>query len=217
MKSKFWISFIVLFIVIFTSINKNYAQSNFEGKITFKIFNENGSQTMDYFVKGDKIRFETQEAGGPGQIILDGSSKQVLIIMPNQKMYMVTKVPESKMKNGMSGAADKNATFTKTGETKKILGYTAEKITYKDDEDQGEAWVTRELGTFKLLDNPMQTDENSPQWQKDFNAEGYFPLEVVENGKTVFEITGIDKKSLDNSMFEAPADYKKMEMPMMHK
>lgn len=215
MKLKFGISSLILFLIVFVSTNKNYAQSNFEGEITFNVFNENGSQTMDYFVKGDKIRFETQEAGRQGQIILDGSSKQVLIIMPNQKMYMVTKIPESKMKTDMSKTTDKNATFTKTGETKNILGYTAEKITYKDDEGQGEAWVTRELGTFKLFDNPMQKDENTPQWQKDFNAEGYFPLEVTENGKKVFEVTGINKKSLDKSLFEAPADYKKMEMPMM--
>ena len=74
--------------------------------------------------------------------------------------------------------------------------------------------MTQELGSFKLFDNPM-LDEDKAQWQKDFEAGGYFPLEVYENGKKVFEVTGIEKKSLDGSMFEAPTGYQKMDMPKM--
>jgi hypothetical protein len=214
MKRKIWLSLFIFFVMVFALSSKYYAQSNFEGEVTFKVTDDDGSShTMNYFVKGDKIRFDTKEEGQGGQIIWDTATKQFMVVMPKQKMYMVMKAPDSKM--DIPESIDKNTKFTKTGETKKILGYTAEKFLYKDNEDQGEAWLTQELGSFKLFNNPMQKDENTPQWQKDFNAAGYFPLEVTENGKKVFEIIGIDKKSLDASMFEAPSDYKKMEMPMM--
>lgn len=214
MKLSFGIKVIILFLMVFSFAGKNYAQSDFEGKITFKVSDGDASHTMDYYTKGSKIRFDTNESG---QMIWDMSARQFIVIMPQQKMYMVMSIPESKMKNNISEETNRDAKFIKTGETKKILGYTAEKFIYKDDENQGETWMTKELGAFKLFDNPMQNDKNMAQWQKDFNLAGYFPMEVTENGKKVFEMTGVDKKSLDDSMFEAPADYKKMDMPMMQK
>jgi len=208
---------LILMAIVFSFVTANFAQEHFEGKVTFKVFDEGKSQVMDYYVLGNKIRFDTKEEGQEGQIIWDTSTKDFMIIMPQQKMYMVMQVPESQLKTEDLGALGKNAKFTKTGETKKILGYTAEKLIYKDGEDQGEAWMTQEIGGFNLFNNPMQNSEEKPQWQKDFEAGGYFPLEVYENGKKVFEMVSIEKKSLDKSMFEAPAGYQKMDMPTMQK
>ena len=199
------------FVLAFSS--RNYAQNHFEGKVTFNVFDEGKSHTMEYYVKGDKIRFDANEEGHEGHIIMDPSSKQFMIVMPQQKMYMTMQIPDYSSKSGDNGTMDKDVSFDKTGETKEILGYTAEKWVYKSKEDQGEAWMTKDIGGFQMFDNPMQKDK--PQWQQDLASSGYFPLEVYENGKKVYEVTNIDKKSLDESMFEAPADYKKMDMPMM--
>jgi Domain of unknown function (DUF4412) len=37
----------------------------------------------------------------------------------------------------------------------------------------------------------------------------------IENGqpKTIMEVTGVERKSLDDSLFAVPADYKKTEIP----
>jgi hypothetical protein len=217
MKLRSLAGLFILIAIVFGFDTNNYAQSQFEGKVTFKVFDEGEPHLMDYYVQGNKIRFDTKEEGQAGQIIWDTSTKQFMVIMPQQKMYMVMEVPESQMKSEDLGALGKNTRFTKTGETKKILGYTTEKLIYKDGKDQGEAWMTQELGAFKLFDNPMQKNEDKPQWQRDFEAGGYFPLEVYENGNKVFETISIEKKSLDKSMFEAPAGYQKMDMPTMGK
>jgi hypothetical protein len=39
----------------------------------------------------------------------------------------------------------------------------------------------------------------------------------IENGqsKTIMEVTGVERKSLDDSLFTVPADYKKTEIPGM--
>lgn len=216
MKLKSSASFFILLAIVFCFANNNYAQTQFEGKVTFNDFDEGTPNSMDYYAKGSKIRFDTNEEEEQGQIIWDTAKKEFMIVMPQQKTYMVMQVQESKMKSDISNDINKNAKFTKTKETKKILGYTAVKLVYQDGDDKGEAWMTQELGSFKLFDNPMQKNEDKPQWQKDFEAGGYFPLEVYENGKKVFEVTSIEKKSLAESIFEVPAGYKKMDMPTMH-
>ncbi len=214
MKLKSLASFFILLAIVFCFVNNNYAQTQFEGKVTFNNFDDGTSHLMDYYAKGGKICFDTNEEDG--HIIWDTTKKEYMVVMPQEKMYMVMQIPESRIKSDISKDISNDTKFTKTKETKKILGYTAVKLTYKDGDDKGEAWVTQELGTFKLLDNPMQKDADKPQWQKDFEAGGYFPLEVYENGKKVFEVISIEKKSLAESIFEVPADYKKMDMPTMH-
>ncbi len=203
----------LLFAAILVLPGKIYSQDQFEGKVTFNVYDNGESHTMQYFVKGSKLRFDANEKGHEGQIIMDPSAKQFMIIMPQQKMYMVMPIPDIKDKPNTSTDIGDKADFVKTGETKDILGYTAEKWTYKNGDDQGEAWMTKEIGGFQLFDNPMQQDQ--PQWQKDLQAEGYFPLLVYENGDKVFEVTNIDKKSLDATMFEPPAGYQKMDMSTM--
>ena len=205
----------LLLAVIFALPGKSYSQDQFEGKVTFNVYDNGESHTMQYYVKGSKLRFDANEQGHEGQIIMDPSAKQFMIIMPQQKMYMVMPIPDMSDQSTDSESMDNKGDFVKTGETKDILGYTAEKWTYKDGDDKGEAWMTKEIGGFQLFNNPMQKEK--PQWQKDLETEGYFPLLVYENGDKVFEVTNIDKQSLNESMFEPPAGFQKMDMPMMQK
>ena len=215
MKRRNILSLLIIPVLLFVFAQTGLSQDKFEGNVTFNAYDNGESHTIDYFVKGSKIRFDANEKGQQGQIVMDPAAKQFMIIMPQQKMYMVMQIPDTDMNSGNSEESDIASKFVKTGETKEILGYTAEKWTYQDGDTQGEAWMTNEIGGFQLFDNPMQEDK--PQWQKDIEDAGYFPLEVYENGNKVFEVTNIEKKSLDESMFEAPAGYQKMDMPMMQK
>ncbi len=212
MKLRYLSMFFLILAAVLVLPEKSFSQDKFEGKVTFNVYDGGESHTMQYFVKGNKLRFDANEQGQQGQIIMDPAAKQFMIVMPQQKMYMVMPIPDMKDKNNSSDNAEK-ADFVKTGETKDILGYSAEKWTYKNGDDKGEAWMTKEIGGFQMFDNPMQ--QNQPQWQKDLQAEGYFPLLVYENGDKVFEVTNIDKKSLDATMFEPPAGFQKMDMPNM--
>jgi hypothetical protein len=212
MKTRKLLMLFILPVIFFAFAQTGFSQNKFEGKVTLNAYDNGTAHTLEYYVKGNKIRFDANEEGRQGQVIMDPDAKQFMIIMPQQKMYMQMQIPDTEMEADNSQESNDDTKFVKTGETKEILGYTAEKLTYKDGEDQGEAWVTKEIGGLQIFDNPMQ--KNKPQWQKDFEEEGFFPLLVFENGKKVFEGTDIEKKALDDSMFEAPAGYQKMEMPM---
>jgi len=198
----------------FTFTNSCYAQS-FEGKVTFNVFDDDKAHLMEYLIKGNKFRFDSNEEGRQGAMIMDIATKQIMIIMPEQKMYMVMQTPDTKTETGYTEDKEKDTKFEKTGETKEILGLTAEKWVYKSEDHQGEAWMAKGMGSFKLFDNPM--NKQRPKWQKEIVEEGYFPLLVYDNGKKVYEVTSIEKKSLDESLFEVPAGFQKMEIPNMQK
>jgi Domain of unknown function (DUF4412) len=210
----------ILFVLIasmFVFSDKVSAQENFEGKVSFNVFDNGNMHSMDYYMKDGKICFDANEKEGRGQFIMDPSSKKIMIIMPDQKMYMEMEMPVAKINAETQKEIDKGAEFSKTGETKEILGHDAEKWIYKNGDDQGEAWLTKDIGSFIWFNNPMMNDASKPQWMKDLKEGGYFPLMVTENGKKVFEVTGIEKKSLDESLFEPPAGFKKMDIPNMQK
>jgi len=117
MKTKILAGFYILLAITICFGNAGYSQTAFEGKVTFKSFDDGQPQSMDYYSKGSKIRFDTNEEGQQGQIIWDTSKKEFMVVMPQQKMYMVMQVPESQIKSDFS----EDAKYTKTGETKKIL------------------------------------------------------------------------------------------------
>ncbi len=223
MKSIRGILFLSLLIISFISV-QSYSQS-FEGKIVMQISSKDQDkpQTVDYYVKGNKIRFEAKgEEGGAGAMILDTKNYDALILIPAQEMYMTYNYKSALggVRDTISNAMEKGA-VKMTGETKDINGYKCEKWTFKDEDGTtGEAWMTKGIKNFFFFSNPMGGNDDQPEWQKKLTNEGYFPMMVITkdsdgNIDSKMEVTSIEKKSLSESLFNAPADYKKMPMPMM--
>ena len=223
MKSILGILFSSLIIISLISV-KSYSQS-FEGEIVMKITDkgQDKPQTIDYYVKGTKIRFDAKgERGESGAMIFDSKTSNMMIVVPSQKMYMTYnyKGAFGGVRDSISKAMEKGD-IKMTGETKDINGYKCEKWTFKDEDGTtGEAWMTKGIKNFFFFSNPMAGNNDQPEWQKKLTNEGYFPMMVISkdadgNIDSKMEVTSIEKKSLDESLFTAPDGYKKMEMPMM--
>lgn len=223
MKSILGILFSGLLIICFIPV-KSYSQS-FEGEIVMKITDKDQDtpQIVDYYCKGSKIRFEAKgQEGMGGAMVLDTKSYDALILMPAQKMYM-----SYNYKSALGGVRDTiNKAMEKgdvkmTGETKDFNGYKCEKWTFTDDDGTtGEAWMTKGIRNFFFFSNPMGGNDNQPEWQKKLTNEGYFPMMVTTKNsdgevESTMEVTSIESRALDESLFTAPAGYKKMDMPMM--
>ena len=217
---------VVLFVASFaiTSV----AQTQFEGKVVMNVKSGDKGTDIDLFVKGNKTLMQMM-GEEKANLIMDSKAKKMTILMPQQKMYMemdmnmMKDISEKMKKNDKSEKAEKmNGDFNKTGETKEINGYECEKWVYTDDGgDKTEAWMTKELGNFMGFSNPMMNDEAS-SWQKKIEGQGYFPMLAIhydDSGdvESSMEVKSVDKKSLDESMFEIPAGYSKFNMPMMNK
>lgn len=211
MKKALKILSILLIFGFVASIN---AQSGFEGRIKFNINTEGKSTNIDYFVKGNKFAMKTQEAGQDANMIFDMGEKKMLIVMNDQKMYM--EMPMDLSQKMDEAVAEKDVKINFTGETKKIKGYDCEKMIAESKDGKSIAWVTKDLGSFMFMENPMGGGQS--EWQKQFAGKGFFPMEMTaydENGKenVKMEVVEVEKKSLDSNMFTVPSGYQKFQMP----
>lgn len=191
-------------ILLFLFTGNIFAQKAFEGKVVFKVEANGEKQVMDYYAKDKKFRMEVPDQGG--YIIFDSNASKMFIVMDEQKMYMETPIDASNSSKSAGG-------ITKTGETKKILGYECEKFLFDQDGSKGESWMTKDLGAFMFF---SQSQQGIADWQKEILNEGYFPLQVTEysNGKVEsnYVVTEVTPKELSSDMFAIPSSYQKLDM-----
>jgi len=197
----------ILSLILIFSAGNIFAQKAFEGKVVFKVEANGEKQVMDYYAKDKKFRMEVPDQGG--YIIFDSNTSKMFIVMDEQKMYMETPIDAS-------NSSESAGSITKTGETKKILGYECEKFLFDQDGSKGESWMTKELGAFMFF---TESHQGMADWQKEILNEGYFPLQVTEysNGKveSSYVVTEVTPKELSSDMFAIPSSYQKLDMGNM--
>ena len=201
----------------------------FEGEITSKTFMDDDTLETRYSIKGARNRIEALSAQDSAIVLMDSSSSSTTTLFPQAKSYVTMNWAE--MAEEMAGE-DSSIVFpkvTSTGETETIAGFTCRHWLIGDNQDL-DVCMAKGLGYYgggsggildKLKDPALrekakaQLDAN-PEFAK-FVEGGAFPLKMTltENGqsKVVMEVTKIERKSLDDSLFTVPADYKKMELP----
>ena len=196
--------------------------ASFEGKVSFTMTSgKNKSQEINYSIKGDKVRINMPEAKGMGGMIMDTTKKEMLMIMDEQKAYMVMALPQTAV-DAMAKNAD-DAKLEKTNETEKILGYTATKYIVTSKEGTTDLWLAEGLGTFMgFNNNPMGGKRQAAPkaWERLLAGKELFPMRVVgKDGRDSFrmEVTAIDKTSLPDSLFTPPPGYQKFDMGGMMK
>jgi hypothetical protein len=200
----------------------------FEGKVNFALSTGRGQpQQISYSLKGDKIRIEMPGQKGMGGLIMDPVKKETLIIMDEQKMYMVMAMPDVQAQAAEAKPGD--VKLEKTGQKEKILGYDTEKYisTYQD--TTTELWLAEGLGTFMSFSqgNPMAGRggggaQPSQAWERALAGKELFPLRVTSKDKSgketlKMEATAINKQTLSDSLFTPPAGYQKLDMGGMMK
>ncbi|MCF8240857.1 MAG: DUF4412 domain-containing protein [Melioribacteraceae bacterium] len=207
-----FISFTYLLLILgfFSVVN---AQSEFEGKLKFKIENNGENSTIEYFVKGENFRMEFT---GEVESVMIYKKEKFIMIVPSQKMYMEFGNDVAMPGDDMD-EQELSQMPTKTSETKNFFGHTANKWIFSDDETEVEIWAAEDIGNFAGFGGPMQ---EAPQWESMLEAEGFFPLMVVVkdnsgNIESKFEVIEMIEQKLDSKLFEVPEGFKKMSMPGM--
>jgi hypothetical protein len=205
-----------------------FAASTFEGKVSLAITAERGrTMNMDYSLKGQKVRMDMSAEGNLVSSIMDTAKMEMLMLMPDQQMYMVMPMKQ-KVEQAMEKAGVNTADIEVTGKTETILGYKCNQILVKDKGLVTEVWAAEGLGAFMGLSGggPMGGGmmgggkPASAKWEEALKDKGGFPLRVITRdakGKESFkmEATKIQPGSLPDSQFTAPAGYQKFSMPGM--
>ncbi|MGE0882911.1 MAG: DUF4412 domain-containing protein [Blastocatellales bacterium] len=220
------------------------AAGNFEGTVVAKMAAGDQPIEVRYAIKGARTRVETQLSQGGnalGAVIMDMSSGSQIMLMPQTKTYMEMnwndngKFKDMVEKMAKEGGQNAAGSFkaTSTGKTETIAGYACEHWIVGDKQDT-DVCLAKGLGYFggggqsggifdKLKNLAMGDKEKAildanPEFAK-FVEGGAFPLKIsqIENGqtKTIMEVTSVERKPLDDSLFAVPPDYKKMEIPGM--
>jgi hypothetical protein len=194
----------------------------FEGTVRMKMSDGRGNaHEMTYHLKEGLVRIDMQMGEGSAGMIMNMAKQEMIILMPDQHMYMVR--PLTEVRNAAERAVqNQDVTLEKTGETAKILGYDCVKYISKSKEGTSEMWVTEQLGQFMGLGSgggPMggRSNKQSPAWEKALMGKNFFPLKVITHtnkGKEEFkmEATAIDKGSQPDSLFVPPADFQKFDL-----
>lgn len=204
-----------------------FAAASFEGKVTLAMTAEKGrTQDLNYSIKGQKARMEMKAEGQQVVAITDLEKLESIMLMPDQKMYMVIPLKQA-VEKANAKANDKESDVEITGRTETILGYKCSEVLVKDKNSVTEVWMAEGLGAFTGLGSgggggPFggKKSANAAKWEEVMKDKGGFPLRVVSRtakGKETFkmEATKIEPGPLSDSLFAPPSDYQKFEMPSL--
>jgi hypothetical protein len=207
--------FRTMFFITVVSMLYSFAfGQSFEGNIAMKLTTGRETQSLQYQVKGEKIRMDMEYEGMKSAFIVDTPAKTMYVVMTAMQAYM-----EIKLDDAPKSAANKEKpTVTRTGKKETILGYACEQIIVSYGGKETEIWATKGLGRFVQFD--PETGGSGAAWERVLAGEDMFPLRVIEmdsKGKQVsrMETTAIEKKSLPDTLFKVPSNFNKMDIPMM--
>ena len=204
--------------------------ASFEGKVTMKMTGPRGTPSqMAFSLKEGFSRIDITADGHAAAMIMDNGKQEMTMVMPEQKMFMTQPMARPPAATGMAeGAAGTAVEVTTTKE--KILGYDCVKYVSQSKEGTTEIWVTDQLGAFMGMGGggPMagmgggRRGGGGPPpaqaWEQALLGKGVFPLKVVTSsgGKESYrmEATSVEKMSLPDSTFAAPADYQNLSQMM---
>jgi hypothetical protein len=204
------------------------AADAFEGKVSLAVTADRGpALLMDYSLKGKKVRIDLTAEGRAMASILDLAKLEMLMLMPDQAMYMVMPIKQP-LEQAMDKSGASPADIQFTGKTETILGYPCSQVIVQDGGTTTELWVAEGLGTFTGLGgggplggSPFGGGKKSAgpaKWEQALKDKAGFPLRVISRdtgGRQTFkmEATKITPGALADSLFSAPAGYQKFALP----
>jgi hypothetical protein len=204
----------------------SFAADAFEGKVSLAMSSgKSKPQTLNYSIRQDALRIDILAEGGKSfASIMDMKKMEMILLMSEQKMYMVMPMKDT-VEKAVAKAEVKDPNIEKTGLTETILGYKCDEYINKEKNTTTEIWIAEGLGAFMGLgDNSgggmFGKKKATTGWEEKFKGKSGFPLRVVtrdSKNKETFrmEATKIEPGSLPASLFQPPAGWEKFQIPNM--
>jgi len=182
---------IILSLLLFLPLTSSYGQSAFRAEM---INVKRGSETVYQLqVKGEKYRYDFEEGGMKGTVIIDQEKGQTAILMPDKKFVHYTDIHSStSLMNDpyQSFIYSRSRYDEKKIGKEKIGGYDCNKSElYASDQLVFSAWYSEELGFLVKLVNEMANN-------------------------TYMELRDIKKQKISNEVFSVPQDYIEVDSKM---
>jgi Domain of unknown function (DUF4412) len=189
-----------------------HAQSKFEGSITMALGAPQGRTEVTYLVRGDRLRVDMPGGGGmAGYVVRDAGKNVTTMVMPSQRAYMDLSALQAMMPDAATQAA-KTPDIKPTGKKETVAGVECEHVIVAANDGQYDVCGAKGLGSFSSMSSPMSRGTSGPPGLERLGKD-FFPLKMQKvGGDVLMQVTKIEKKSLDASMFAVPEGYQKIEM-----
>ncbi len=192
------------------------AQRPFEGAITVRM-SELQQASVRYLIRRGMARAEMP--GRPGQIvatILDPQKQTMTMLIPDRRAYL--RRPLVPPAAGLeAAAASAPSTVERTGRMETVAGVQCEHVLVRGASGASDVCVAPSIGAFPGIGNSMMGRGRAmaASWRTDLTGQQLgFPLKVVRDGQTVWEVTKVERRALDPSLFTVPAGYQETQVPM---
>jgi hypothetical protein len=192
------------------------AQS-FEGTIEFRKQTTTDTVNYIYYVKGDKVRLDeigSKSKKVEGSFIIDLKTNSMLSLSHERKLYI-------EQASGTPATMIGKAEVKKTGATKTIQGVKCNEYVVKNPDEKVQVTYWMAEGKydffFKLLKVLNRKDKSAVYVQQITGVDSSFPflssqINLDTNKEEVkMEVTKLQKKAVDASLFEVPKDYQKFQ------
>ena len=192
--TKHFFQFTLILILSGLSINSS---AQFTGDMVLKA---DGKEKQFKVYSADAgYRYEFEERGSKGAVIVKDGSKDIIILMPDQKMAM-----KSPAGSAMSTKSDPLKAFEKY----------EEQGTLKEEGEETINGIVCTKSTLWSKENPEQ--KMYTLW---YSEKYKFPMKMTDHmegsdGSTM-EMKNVEDWNPDNSLFEIPQGYDMMDMPGM--
>ncbi len=194
---------------------------------------------LDLHVKTGKVRADLPEglapspgspgAGGKVSGILDSQAKKLILLLEAQKQAVVIDLnkageqlkgfkPPPPSPHAPQPPPEPPPKVTKTGRNDTVAGYSCEEWDVVDKDSKAEICVAHEGVTWFSL--PITGIPTEHAWAAELLDGKHFPLRFIGYDKTGaeegrVEVTHIDKKPQDDTLFQVPPGYKTVDIEQM--
>lgn len=172
---------------------------------------------MSMWIKKGMVRIETKGASTPtSTMIYRTDLKKIWMLNVDEKSYFEI-LQDEKEGEALSSTPRVEYSVKRTGKKRTIAGYECEQFIIRRETEETELWGTKKLGHLvSTLSSALGGDQmNSAEGAvAEVMKRGIYPLRSATrvNGQLIEsqEVTRIEAKTLDTSLFALPADFKKM-------
>ena len=198
------------------SSNNSTKDAPFEGFIRFVQETFSDTTYYTYYVKGDKVKLEINEdckdCDVSDAMLFDLKNQTIIAMKPSLRMYKDVEIrPYVETTNN-----DFNI-IKNSRNKKKVQGYKCEQWRVKNQKENTEItyWVTE--GNYYFFEEFLKLWNRSEKQSRYFlqvkSVNGYFPILSVERStfrekRMKLQVIKLEKKPLEQSIFEIPIEYK---------
>jgi len=189
---------------------------SFEGLIRFhQIINED-TLLYTYFIKDRMVRMDIHENNNPNipsdsYMLFYLDQKLIYAFKPSRKVY------KNVVANPYISTNDENFRIIKSANSKRIHGYNCYqwRVRNKNQNTEVSYWVANDQFDFfeDFLKLWNRSEKHASYFLKIPDTKGFFPLlseerTTLREEKMTLKVVDIQRKTLDNSFFEIPKDYR---------